>query len=142
MSFLQWLAGKQEEPEESQLDIFGGSQGLTKRERVDGAVVNKDFNQEIKNKGGSERTYPRATEALAEELFDVGSKELYKATEGKRNDRSTLPKEAQKAFIVGEIVATHDLRDKEIQGNQQQRDSQIVESVRDSGKKARGLFPW
>lgn len=68
--------------------------------------------------------------------------ELYDATGGKRNDRSTLPKEAQKAFIVGETVANHDLNAKTISGNQARRDELITDSTRESGKKVRRLLPW
>lgn len=125
-----------------QTDLFGGSQALTPHKRVDGATVRKDFESTIKAKGGSQRAYRDATNALTEELFDMKTHELYDATGGKRNDRSTLPKEAQKAYIVGETVANHDLKAKNVSGNQAQRDEEITDSVRDSGKKVRGLFPW
>lgn len=124
------------------MELFGGSQALTPHERVDGATVRKDLTNTIQGKGGSLKAHRDATIAMSEELFDMKPNELYDATGGKRNDRSTLPKEAQKAFIVGETVANHDLKAKNISGNQAQRDQQITNSVRDSGKKARGLFPW
>lgn len=45
--------------------------------------------------------------------------------------------------MTGEIVATHDLKSRAIQGRTQgQIHSEIVGSVRDSGKKVRKLFPW
>jgi hypothetical protein len=47
MGFLNWWNENKTSQEDSQLDLFGGSNPL-KRERVDGAVVNKDFNAAIK----------------------------------------------------------------------------------------------
>lgn len=142
MKFLRWLARNQEESDESQLDLFGGSQGLTKRERVDGAIVNKDLNRTIKQKGGSGGVYRRSTEAMTNELFDVGTDELYEATGGTKNQRGTLPKAAQKAFIVGESVADFDLKETDVQGNSRQKNEQIVDSVKKSGKKVRKWLPW
>ncbi|MCP2728439.1 hypothetical protein [Limnofasciculus baicalensis] len=115
---------------------------LTKRERVDGAIVRQDFNKAIEDKGGDKEAHAKSTVALTEELFDCKPKTLYQETRAKQGDRSTLPKEVQKAYIVGEIVATHELNAKEITGNQEERNQEIVDSVRDSGQKARQLFPW
>jgi hypothetical protein len=142
LGFLSWFKNNPEEAEESQLELFDSSQTLTKRERVDGATVRRDFNQAVKDSGGDKEAQAKSTVAMTEELFGCKPKTLYEQTGGKVGDRSTLPKEAQKAFIVGETVATHDLKAKEITGNQQQKNQQIVDTVSDSGKKARGLFPW
>ncbi len=142
MGFLAWFKSNPEEVEASQLELFGSSQALTKRERVDGATVRRDFNQAIKDSGGNTEAQAKSTVAMTEELFGCKPKTLYEQTGAKEGDRSTLPEEAQKAYIVGETVATHDLKAKEITGNQQQKNQQIVDSVRDSGKKARRLFPW
>jgi hypothetical protein len=124
------------------MDLFGGSQALTPHERVDGAIVNRDLNKTIKNKGGSKDVYAKSAEALSRELFDVGSEELYERTGGRKNDRSSLPKPAQKAFMVGEIKADLDLQQKDIKGEPVQRNKEIVDSVRESGKEARKWFPW
>jgi hypothetical protein len=142
VEFLAWFKNNPEEAAESQLELFGSSQALTKHERVDGATVRKDFNQAIKDSGGDREAQAKSTVAMTEELFGCKPKTLYEQTGGKEGSRSTLPKEAQKAYIVGETVATHDLKAKEITGSQQQKNQQIVDSVRDSGKKARRLFPW
>ena len=75
-------------------------------------------------------------------LFDLKTNELYKATGGVKNKRKTLPKEAQKALMSGETVANHDLKSQEIQGSPSQKNQQIVQSVSNSGKKVRKLFPW
>ncbi len=142
MGFLNWFKSNPDQVQESQLDLFGNSVELRSRERVDGATVRNDFTKAIQDKGGDEKAQRDSTEAMTRELFDCNTKELYQGTGAKKGDRSTLPKEAQKAYIVGETVATHDLKAKDIKGSQQQKNLKIVDSVRDSSQKARGLFPW
>lgn len=143
MGFLNWFKDNQEEPEESQLDLLGNSQPLTRHERVDGATVRNDFTKEIKNKGGDEKAHRASTVAMTEELFGCKPNDLYDSTGGRRGDRSTLPKEAQKAYIVGETVATHDLRNTEIAGKTQaEKNAEITDTVRQSSQKTRKLFPW
>ncbi|MCA1990889.1 MAG: hypothetical protein LDL41_02415 [Coleofasciculus sp. S288] len=119
------------------------SQLLAKRERVDGAVVNRDFREAIHQKGGDGQCQVDSSVAMSQELFDMNPRQLYQQTGGKPYDRSTLPKEAQKAFIVGETVATHDLNTKEIKGvSQQEVNGEITDTVRGSAKKVRNLLPW
>ncbi len=80
---------------------------------------------------------------MTEELFGCQPEELYDGTGGKRGDRSTLPKEVQKAYIVGETVATHDLHSTTIKGStQDEKNAEIADTVRQSSKKTRRLFPW
>lgn len=110
--------------------------------RVDGATVNKDLNKTIKEKGGTGTVYPDCANAMCESLFDMKPDELYKATGAKKNQRSTLPKEAQKAFISGEAIANYELREQDIQGTSSQKNQQIVRSVSNSGRKVRKLLPW
>ena len=122
--------------------MFGDSKELKRYQRVDGAIVNKDLNWTIQSKGGTGRVFYRSAEAMSESLFDMNTDKLYETTGGKKNRRETLPKEAQKAFIVGETVANFELKDKEIEGSTSQKNQQIVESISSSGKKARRLLPW
>lgn len=79
---------------------------------------------------------------MTRELFDCEVKDLYEQTGGKKGDRSTLPRDAQTAYGVSETIARHDLNQTDISGNQQQRDTQIVDTVTDSSKRVRKLFPW
>jgi len=140
MGFLSWLAGR-EKSTDSQLNLFGDSQPLTQHERVDGAIVNKDLNKEIKAKGGSEAAYPRVAETITEEMFDMSSRELYKATGGKINRRETLPKEAQQAFIAAELRVTHDLKSSEIHTTDQNEiDTQIDETARVGSRETRNWW--
>jgi hypothetical protein len=112
------------------------------RSRVDGATVRKDFTQTIQNKGGDGEAQAQSTEKMTRTIFGCGTKQLYEETQSKKGDRSTLPQDAQTAYIVGETAATHDLKATDIDGNQQQRNQQIVDTVEDSSKKVKGLFPW
>ena len=91
MGFLSWFKNKPEEAEESQLELFDTSQALTKRERVDGATVRRDFNQAVKDSGGDKEAQAKSTVAMTEELFGCKQKTLYEQTGGKAGDRSTLP---------------------------------------------------
>lgn len=147
MGFLQWLAGNQEEPEKEQLSLdlngHNPNSNLQRRERVDGAIVNKDYRRAIQNKGGDEQCQVDSSVEISKELFDMSPAQLYRETGGKPYDRSTLPKEAQKALIVGETVAAHDLNGREVQGvSQREINREITGTVKESGKKARKLFPW
>lgn len=125
--------------------MLGDSQPLTPRERVDGACTNKDFSRAIKDAGGSDRAYARAVRAETQELFDCGVDELYEGTGGKKGDRSSLPRDAQKAYMVSETLSTYRIRGEHMdsdQGSQSKRDAEIVESVRDTAEHVRKWLPW
>jgi hypothetical protein len=144
MGFLNWWKNNADESD-SQLDLFGGSQKLSKHQRVDVATVHQDFTKAIKDSGGSRKAYPRAIQAETQELFDCDVDELYLQTGGKKGERSTLPKEAQKAYMVNETISAHRL-DSEVKEHnsdtQQQKDDRIVETVRDSAENVRKWMPW
>ena len=127
------------------MSLLGDSQPLTRRERVDSATINKDFTKAIQQAGGSSRAYPRAVRAETEELFDCGVDELYEETGGRKGDRATLPKEAQKAYMVNETISAHrlnhDVRGNN-QGSQRQQDDQVVDTVRDTAIHVRKWLPW
>lgn len=144
MGFLSWFKNNlnEEESTGSQLDLLGESKNLPERRRVDGVTVRKKFNKTIQDKGGSGRCQARSTEALTQEVLGCSTKDLYEATGAKQSKRETLPDTAQEALMTGEIVATHDLKGKDVRGNQSQRNTQIEDSVRASGKKVRKWFPW
>ena len=99
----------------------------------------------MKDAGGSSRAYPRAIRAETQELFDCGVDELYEATGGKKGDRSTLPKEAQKAYMVSETISTHRLNF-DVQGNnhgsQRQKDERVVKTVQETATHVRKWLPW
>lgn len=144
MGFINWWHDNKEETS-SQLSLLGDSEPLTRHERVDGATVNQDFTRAIDRAGGSHRAYPQAVRAETEELFDCGVDELYQATGGRKGDRSTLPKEAQKAYIVSETLSTHRL-DRQVRENnrdsQRQKDDRVVETVRVTAIQVRKWLPW
>lgn len=98
----------------------------------------------IKAKKGSNRAIEDSERAMSEELFDCTPRQLFKATDADPSNRSTLPKDAQKALIVGETIATHDLNQAKMGSspNSELRDAEITETVRESAQKVRKLFPW
>jgi len=53
-----------------------------------------------------------------------------------------LPQDVQTAYIVGETVASYDLKASEVQGNHRQRHERIEASVEESSEKVKRLFPW
>ncbi|NEQ34200.1 MAG: hypothetical protein F6K04_24970 [Leptolyngbya sp. SIO4C5] len=79
---------------------------------------------------------------MTRSLFGCGTNELYQETKGRRGDRTTLPQDAQSAYIVGETAATHRLKATEIQGSKRQKHEQIVDTVADSTEQVKGIFPW
>jgi hypothetical protein len=143
MGFLNWLQGE-DDSEASQLNLDGSSQPLTPHERVDGATVFKDFTKSIKGVGGSNRAISGAVEAETQELFNCSTEDLYKQTGGKKGNRSTLPSEAQKAYMASEIRATHELGRTEFYDceNPDQVDRKIVSTTRAAAKETRKWLPW
>lgn len=99
MVFLNFWKGEKNHYKEqtSQLALSGNSQALTpKRHRVDGAIVTRRFNRAIKDNGGAGDVYRDSAISQTQELFDCNVDELYRETEGKRNDRSSLPRQRRK----------------------------------------------
>jgi hypothetical protein len=117
---------------------------LSRHERVDGAIVNKDFQRAIKEAGGIQITHRIAVERETEELFDCGTDELYQETGGRKGDRSSLPKIVQTTYMANEIRATHELNS--VSGSyshdQDERHVQIVEQVKATSKQTRRWLPW
>ncbi len=145
MGFWDWWENKQDEDSSgSQLDIFGNSQNLSERQRLDGKIVHKDFQNAIKSSGGSQAAYPRAVQTETQELFDCNVKQLYNQLGGREGDRSTLPKDVQKAYAATEIRASYELKatSDSFSRHPEQRDDQIVETVRESAKQTRKWLPW
>lgn len=122
--------------------MLGESQNLPERQRVDGATVRRNFSKAIADKGGNDAAQAKSTEVLTREVMGCGTKELYERTGAKKSDRSSLPERAQEALMTGEIAAAHDLRASDVEGEQSERNGQIVAIVRGAGRKVRKLFPW
>jgi len=144
MGFLSWFENNPQEEESAgeQLSLLDNSEALTERRRVDGATVRKRYVKTIQDKGGSGQTYARATEALTQSVMGVGTRELYRQTGAKLKQRDTLPVVAQEALMSAEVLANHDLKQKEVEGDEDERDRQIVESAQKSGQNWRKLLPW
>lgn len=126
------------------MDLLEDNQQLSKRRRVDGAIVNRDFREAIHRSGGSQNAYPDAVIAETEELFGCSVRKLYEATGGKKGNRATLPEAAQKAYMASEIRATHELDQSEFYDceNPQQVDQKIVSTTRAAARETRKWLPW
>lgn len=147
MAFLDWWKDNKEEESASQLDLLESAKELApQRKRVDGATVYRRFTQKIKDAGGSDRVYAKTVRAETEALFDCNVEQLYKETGGKQGDRSTLPVEAQEAYIVSEALSTHELAAKQIASSPQSQkvvDQQIVQTVKETATEIRDRWlPW
>ena len=58
------------------MDLFGNSQNLPKRQRVDGATVRRNFTKTIQEKGGDAKCQAKSIDALTEEvLYQVAVKD-------------------------------------------------------------------
>ena len=124
MGFIDWFKNNASEETDSHLDLLGGSQPLPEKRRVDRTDVLKDFQAQIKESGGSQRAYPQAIAAETEELFGESIDSLYNGVGGKRGDRDTLPRSAQKAYMHNEIDCTQQLKRQGRQsGNQGEREA-------------------
>jgi len=142
MGFLSWWQNNN--TEDQQLSLTGESHSLARHERVDGAIVNKDFQKSVKNVGGTKATHREAVETETEELFGCGTAKLYQETGGRKGDRSSLPKEAQTAYIANEIRATYELdaASDSYSHDPDERHGQIVEQVKATSKQTRKWLPW
>lgn len=147
MGFLDfWQKKKREiEPLEEQTDLFYDSQQLPpQRRRIDGAIVYRCFTDSIKSSGGTGGVYADAVVAETEELFDCSVEDLYSATGGTINRRHTLPREAQRAYIVNESLTAWELDrlNESINGDNDEINDQIVDVVRDQSRQTRRWLPW
>lgn len=141
MGFLNWFQKSEDTTsEDTQLSLIDNSQPL--RGRVDGASIRKEFTKTIRDKGGDKDTHAESTETMTRSLFGCGTDELYKGTGGRKGDRTTLPHDAQAAYMVGETAASHQLKATPIAGNKQQKHQQIVDTVEDASNRTKGIFPW
>lgn len=123
------------------MDLLGSSSQLKTRE--DGKLIREDFEQTLKDVGGSRRIYGRATETMTNRLFDCTTQELYEQTGSKKRDRSSLPRSAQRAYMAGETAAIEDLQEHgPYGGTDRERDNQIDNQVAESSDKVHGLFRW
>lgn len=128
---------------EVQLSLLQQDPQLAQRKRVDGAIVRQQFTDAIKKKGGNRSVYSEATQALTQEGFGCSVRDLYDATGAVINQRETLPESAQSAFIALEYHAANDVTRAHISANDQdQRNEQIVDTVRESAKETRKRFLW
>jgi hypothetical protein len=143
MSFLQWWQKNQPEPEALQLDLFGNSQEITPHEVVDVRTSTRDLNEALKQKGGDRDCFINTANAITEETFGCQPKELYKATNARQSDRTSLPKEAQKALISVQTVVTHAVTGHEVlSATQPEINSELTDKSREVAKEHRKFLLW
>lgn len=148
MGFLNfWKQEKDSEANQEpsqQLDLFQKDE-LANRERSTGVTVFRKFTDSIKSNGGDADAIIDSITVETEELFGCSVRELYQATGGKKNDRSTLPEIVQRSYIANEAISSFELERMEgsIGGNdQQETNERITGTVRDVSKKTRKWLPW
>jgi hypothetical protein len=143
MSFLKGWQNNQPETEASQLDLFGNSQALTTHEVVDIRTSTKDLNDALKRKGGDRDCFINTAIAITEETLGCTPKELYKATDSKENDRTSLPKDAQKALISAQTVVTYAIDTHPVKSTAQESiNTELTDKSRQVSQEHRRLLPW
>ena len=145
MGFLDfWRQEQETQPSEHQLTLSGDSERLPdKRGRTDGGKIFKRFTDSIKANGGD--CYNDAVQEETAELFGCGVRELYKATGGKRRDRSTLPEMVQQAYMANEVLTAVELErwiGSLPHQEQEAVNEAILNIVSDESKKTRNRLPW
>ncbi|NEQ29358.1 MAG: hypothetical protein F6K28_62645 [Microcoleus sp. SIO2G3] len=135
---MGWLDRWKEAPkDQEQLGLFGEDQALVPQHRVDGATVQKALQAEVKQRRGNAKTHAQLNAIVTRNLLECSVDELYEQTGGVKNDRSSLPQEAQEALMVGDLAARHEIVTQDAQGHQQ-----ILKAGDAGSKKARRILPW
>ncbi|WP_190769476.1 hypothetical protein [Microcoleus sp. FACHB-1515] len=91
----------------------------------------------VKQRRGNAKTHAQLNAIVTRNLLDCSVDELYEQTGAVRNDRSSLPQEAQEALMVGDLAARHEIVTQDAQGHQQ-----ILKAGDAGSKKARHILPW
>ncbi|MGD1950349.1 MAG: hypothetical protein ACFB14_11980 [Leptolyngbyaceae cyanobacterium] len=135
MGFLDFF--RERPSEESQLDMFGQSQGLIKTDEPSRRIAQQDLQQKVKKRGGNDRTHATVNRKVTQNMLGHSPRELYEGLELPLNDRRNLPKEAKEALMVGDIAARNQIEADDAMGHQQ-----IVQSADKGSKKAKKIFPF
>ncbi|NEP19966.1 MAG: hypothetical protein F6J97_24275 [Leptolyngbya sp. SIO4C1] len=84
-----------------------------------------------------------ATNAVTRGVMGCNTKDLYRATGGKKGKVASLPEVAQEGLAVGKIAATHALNDSgTFTGNQDQVNQQIADATYEAAREVGKIFPW
>ena len=105
----------------------------------------RKFTDSIKANGGDADAIIDSITVETEELFGCSVRELYQATGGKKNDRSTLPEIVQRSYIANEALSSFELERMEgtIGGDDQDEvNDRINAVVKERSKKTRKWLPW
>lgn len=149
MAFLNWWQ-QQPESEDYQPIVNGEliSIASSSEDLVSIDTVRRDFDRTLKNKGADSAGVIRANRAIEAEILDCSAYELTRALNpelprGAVQTHRALPKPAQEGLTAGRIRARYDLEGADITAaDQAEKNQQIEESVRQSGRETRKWLPW
>lgn len=67
--------------EEAQLDMFSQSQGLIKTDEPSRRIAQQDLQQQVKKRGGNDRTYATVNRKVTQNMLGHSPHELYEGIE-------------------------------------------------------------
>jgi hypothetical protein len=149
MTFANWWQ-QQPESEDYHPVVEGELMAIasSSEELVTVDTVRRDFDSIMHSKGADPAGVIRANRALEREILDSSSYELARELNpqlprGVVLTHRALPKPAQEGLTAGRIRARYDLEGTEITAEDQaEKNQQIEDSVRQSGRETRKWLPW
>mgnify|MGYP003402348289 CR=1 FL=1 len=149
MTFLNWWQ-QQPQSEDYHPVVEGKLMAIasSSEELVTVNTVRRDLDRALHSKGADPAGVLQANRALEDEILDSSSYELTRSLNpqlprGAVLTHQALPKPAQEGLTAGLLRARYDLEGAEITAEDQtQRNQQIEESVRQSGRETRKWLPW
>jgi hypothetical protein len=151
MAFLNWW-NDQPESEDYALEIKRKElfPTMTSNQPLVGAdTARQDLDRTLREKGADVNGAMEANQALETEILGRSAYELAKELNpevvetGAVMTTSALPKPAQEGLLAGRIRARYDLEGTEITAKDQaEKNQQIEDSVRQSGRETRKWLPW
>lgn len=133
------LFGSSPEPQlektskQSQLRKSGG-----KAERLASREV---FTNALHDKGADHNGIAQATDAMYIEAFGTGAKGLYRAHDGRRGDRDTLPQQVQDELVVHETLNGYRVQKHQVLStNQEGVNQELTKVVRSQTRKNKKFF--
>jgi hypothetical protein len=151
MAFLNWWK-QQPESEDYLLEVerkevlptMASNQPL-----VGADTARQDLNRVLQEKGADMKAVMGANQALETEILGCSAYHLTRELNPEVTETravmttSALPKPAQEGLLAGRIRARYDLEGTEITAEDQaEKNQQIEDSVRQSGRETRKWLPW
>jgi len=124
-----------QEHEETQVTLFGGSQPLVQSDEPGRVAANKALQREVQSRGGNEATHAEVNRVVAKNVLGHSVKEV--CDHVGVDNRSQLPTPAKEALMVGDIAARNQIQADDARGHEG-----VVESAQKGSQKARNVFSW